>query len=105
MQDVRDARAPVSALLAVLLVGLVSLVATHPIDPTWIDGYWDNDDFDAVAVLIGTASALALSTSIAAPRPGSPVATVEHAEPGNRSRLSHSAASPRAPPPYLRPLP
>ena len=63
MLDVRDARAPVSALLAVLLLGLVSLVAAKPIDPIWVGG-------SLVALLICTASALVPSTSIATPPQG-----------------------------------
>ena len=33
--------------LAILLAGLTPIAYADPPDPTWIGGYWDDDDFDA----------------------------------------------------------
>lgn len=44
-------------LLVVLSAVLASLAYADPPDPSWIGGYWDDDDFDNVVVfLLGTAA-------------------------------------------------
>ena len=49
-----------SAVLTVgLLVVLRPLASAGPVDPSWIDGYYDGGDFDDVAYLIGNTSAVA----------------------------------------------
>jgi hypothetical protein len=49
-----------SAVLTVgLLVVLRPLASAGPVDPSWIDGYYDGGDFDDVAYLIGSTSAVA----------------------------------------------
>jgi len=35
-------------LVAALLAGLVPAAYADPPDPTWIGGFWDDDDFDTV---------------------------------------------------------
>jgi hypothetical protein len=47
------------ALLAVLVL-LPLLTYASPPDPSWVDGYWDDDDFDNVVVLILTTYAVAV---------------------------------------------
>jgi hypothetical protein len=39
-------------LLACALIGLTPLAYADPPDPLWITGYWDDDDFDNVVVVI-----------------------------------------------------
>ena len=48
-----------SAVLTVgLLVVLRPLACAGSVDPSWIDGYYDGGDFDDVAYLIATSSAV-----------------------------------------------
>jgi hypothetical protein len=87
----------VFALVAVL-VGLVPAAYADPPDPTWIGGFWDDDDFDYVVLLIGTACA------VEAPRltDSGPLWTIlvgiELSQPQFVKVSPRAAASPRAPP-------
>ena len=45
-------------LLAALLLTLTPLAYADPPDPTWVLGFWDDDDFDDVAGYITSATAL-----------------------------------------------
>src|SRR5262249_12834813 len=53
----------------ILVVGLRVLLATaaaaSPPDPTWISGFWDDDDFDDVVIQVG--SLVSICDSSAAP--------------------------------------
>jgi hypothetical protein len=49
---------PIALVLAALLFGLTPAAYADPPDPTWIGGYWDDDDFDDVVVFISSASAI-----------------------------------------------
>jgi len=42
----------VALLLALMVAGLTPLAQLRPIDPTWFAGFWDDGDFDDVALLI-----------------------------------------------------
>ena len=57
-------------LLVLLLVGVLpalpALTYVEPIDPTWQGGYWEDDDFDYVVLLV---------TSLQAPLPAVPLAS------------------------------
>jgi len=44
--------------LAALLLTLTPLAYADPPDPTWVLGFWDDDDFDDVVGLITSATAL-----------------------------------------------
>ena len=44
--------------LVVALLGLVPAAYADPPDPTWLGGYWDDDDFDNVVILIGKTCAV-----------------------------------------------
>ncbi len=50
--------------LACLLVGLPLAAVIDPPDPTWVSGYWDDDDFDSVVVLILHSTAIAPHVAI-----------------------------------------
>ena len=49
-------------LVALLLTGLPTLAYTDPPDPLWINGYWDDDDFDNVVVFILATCAVQVET-------------------------------------------
>ena len=90
-----------SWLLLVLIaiqLGLVPAAYADPPDPTWLGGYWDDDDFDNVVTLIANIFAVAsLPLLDSGPLGRTPVA-VEIPEPKFVQASPHSAASPRAPP-------
>ena len=49
-------------LLACLILGLTPLAFAEPLDPTWVGGYWDDDDFDNVVLfLLSTYAVIALA--------------------------------------------
>src|SRR5882672_5498249 len=87
-----------AAVLAILVVGLTPIAYSDPPDPTWLGGYWDDDDFDNVVAFITSATALVASPLV----DGRPQSLSEHcvepAEPPARSGSLQALASPRAPP-------
>ena len=91
-----------SVALAILLVGLTPLAYADPPDPTWLGGYWDDDDFDTVVDFITNASAVSASPvvhdfgllTISDDR-------IELTEPSARSLLLQTPSAPRAPPARL----
>jgi len=49
-------------LIACFILGLTPLAFADPPDPTWLGGYWDDDDFDNVVVfLLSTYAVVALA--------------------------------------------
>ncbi len=42
----------IAALLLLAVAGLPTMAYADPIDPTWLGGYWDDDDFDYVILLV-----------------------------------------------------
>jgi len=91
-------RGVLAAVLAILVVGLTPIAYSDPPDPTWLGGYWDDDDFDNVVAFITSATALVASPLV----DGRPQSLSEHcvelAEPPARSGSLQALASPRAPP-------
>ena len=84
--------------LVVLIAALTPAAYADPPDPSWIGGYWDDDDFDNVVVfLLSTVAAV----QVAPLHPGVPVVTVGTVE-GLDCRAVAApidpTASPRAPP-------
>src|SRR6266478_5594254 len=51
-------RGVLGAVLAILVVGLTPIAYADPPDPTWLGGYWDDDDFDNVIVVLLSTYAL-----------------------------------------------
>jgi len=51
------ARRLLALLVAALIAGLVPAAYADPPDPTWIGGFWDDDDFDTVVAYIASTSA------------------------------------------------
>ncbi len=82
-----------------LLVGLPMVAFADPPDPTWIGGYWDDDDFDNVVNAITSAVAFKAPArpTVELPIPV-PVAYVAPAKRRDWRGPVHSAALPRAPP-------
>ena len=85
------------ALVAVQL-GLVPAAYAEPPDPTWLGGYWDDDDFDDVVILIANICAVE-APPLLDPQPAwaTPV-VVEISEPQFVLTFARSDASPRGPP-------
>jgi hypothetical protein len=50
--------------LVALLVGLVPAAYTDPPDPTWIGGFWDDDDFDTVVAYIASTFAAVAKSDV-----------------------------------------
>lgn len=99
----RRLRGVLGAVLAILIVALTPIAYADPPDPTWLGGYWDDDDFDNVVAFITSASAIAASP-VADGRP-SPISghEVELARPPAPSGPLQALAYPRAPPVSLSP--
>jgi hypothetical protein len=57
------------ALLVLLLVGVLpavpALAYSEPIEPTWQGGYWEDDDFDYVVLLVTNLQASLPGTTLA----------------------------------------
>ena len=81
--------------LVVLLLGLTPLAYADPPDPTWIGGFWDDDDF--VAFIASTSAVAELHTVGAGPQ-WAPIARVELCEPNTAPATLRSVVSSRAPP-------
>jgi hypothetical protein len=93
------ARCIVAVLVATLLVGLPTAAFADPPDPTWIAGYWDDDDFDNAVILITRASAIDDPSPVDARPPlWIPIAQVDLPERELSPTPPRAAASPRAPP-------
>jgi hypothetical protein len=95
---VRSTRALLALVLTAVLIGLTLAAYADPPDPTWISGFWDDDDFDnAVVTIVSTCATEAL-----APVDGGPVlappARVEPENPVDPPILLRGTLCPRAPP-------
>ena len=90
--------------LASLLVGLAPAAYADPPDPTWIGGYWDDDDFDTVVAFIASTFATVAQPDVdARPR----LVWIYDAEPARPASVQPplvNPSRPRAPPIASRPL-
>ena len=91
-----------SKLLALLLIGVITILApatyADPPDPTYVGGFWDDDDFDDVVILLERTAAIVQAFLICTAPPVDVVAIVECPEPLVVSTTVDETASPRAPP-------
>jgi hypothetical protein len=97
-------RRVLTVFLITLLVGLVPAAYADPPDPTWVGGFWDDDDFDTVVAFIASTFATIAQSDVAA-EPC--LVWIDRAEPASpafvRSALP-STSRPRAPPVASLPL-
>jgi hypothetical protein len=89
--------------LAILLAGLTPIAYADPPDPTWMGGYWDDDDFDTVVDVITSVSAVSAPPRIDAGLQLVPGVWFEPTETCARSGPPLTFACPRAPPASLSP--
>jgi hypothetical protein len=92
-----------SLLLVVLVVGLTPAAYADPPDPTWIGGYWDDDDFDNVVAFIASTCAVGVLCTVDAGPLWTPSARVEPCRPNAPPAPLRSVASSRAPPASFTP--
>ncbi len=93
------ARAVFALLIAAVLAGLPAVAFADPPDPTWIAGYWDDDDFDNALMAITAASAVEAPPLVDSELPlWVPVARVEIPNQEAYRAPRRPAAAPRAPP-------
>ena len=92
-----------SLVLVALIVGLTPAAYAEPPDPSWIGGYWDDDDFDNVVVFIASACAITVLCTVDAGPLWAPVARVAPCEPNAAPAPLCSVAYARAPPVSLTP--
>lgn len=97
-------RTPVWLRGLVVLLGVLNLTLTHlayasPLDPTWVPGLWDDDDFDEVVEYITSAPGLVDEPVVRRLRP-LPVLVLLELQPRDEpvSFVPPPAADPRAPP-------
>lgn len=91
-------RGVLAGLLAILVVVLTPIAYADPPDPSWLGGYWDDDDFDNVVAFIASASAV-ISPPVVDAGPSSVSAgRVELAQAVASSGSLQALSSPRAPP-------
>lgn len=41
-----------AALVLIVLAALPAVAYADPLDPTWVGGFWDDDDFDYIILLV-----------------------------------------------------
>lgn len=93
------ARRVFALLIAAVLAGLPMVAFADPPDPTWIAGYWDDDDFDDAVIAITAASAVEAPPPVDTELPlWVPVARVQIPQQEAYRAPRRPAASPRAPP-------
>jgi hypothetical protein len=89
-------------LVALVLVGLILWLTpaayADPPDPTWLGGYWDDDDFDTVVVFLASAFAIHVPIEVNTEPLWIPIDRLEPASATFASCLLHRTSCPRAPP-------
>ena len=98
------ARRFLTVFLIALLVGLVPAAYADPPDPTWIGGFWDDDDFDTVVAFIASTFATFAQSDVDA---DPCLVWIDSAEPASPAFLPSprpSTSRPRAPPVVSLPL-
>ena len=85
-------------LLVVFIAGLAPAAYATPPDPSWLGGYWDDDDFDDVVLLLEGTVAVVPSLTLDAAPPADVTAFVECLRPLSVLMAVDETASPRAPP-------
>ncbi len=100
-----SARRFLTVFLVALLVGVVLAAFADPPDPTWIGGYWDDDDFDTVVAYTASALATVARTDDVDAKPCLAwIQSTDPASPGFVTSPLRNASRPRAPPVVSLPL-
>jgi len=92
-------------IIGCLLFGLSPLAYATPPDPLWVSGYWDDDDFDDIVVVVLDGSAIQPELAVSVRPLWVPVASIDL--PGVEA-FPTPVLSPtysRAPPVVLSPAP
>ena len=87
-----------AVLIVSLLTGLTPLAYSDPPDPLWISGYWDDDDFDNIVVVLVDSCAIQIPAPASSGLSLEPVALIEPVVPGAIAPLFRSVVDSRAPP-------
>ncbi len=90
--------------LVALLAGLVPAAYADPPDPSWIGGFWDDDDFDTVVAFIASTFATVSQPDLGTEPCLVWIDSAEPASPVSAGAPLRSAARPRAPPIASQPL-
>ena len=98
-----SARCLLALLIAALVAGLAPAAYAEPPDPSWIGGYWDDDDYDTVVVFIANTCATLGSVLVDTQPLWVAVARVEPVDQTGGPVPRRPASRPRAPP--VSPLP
>jgi len=88
----------VALLLVAVLIGITPAAYAEPVDPLWLAGYWDDDDFDNVVIFITGTCAIFVPASVQVGPVSTPVAHVEAKDSHAPPPPLRTAACPRAPP-------
>lgn len=91
-------RGLVVLVLVGLIVWLTPAAYADPPDPTWLGGYWDDDDFDTVVVFLASAFAIYVPIEVNAEPLWIPIDRLEPASATFAPSLLHRTSCPRAPP-------
>jgi hypothetical protein len=84
--------------LVAALLALLPAAYADPPDPTWLGGYWDDDDFDNVVILIADTCAVAAQPLLDSGPLWTVVVGLELMPRRFVQVSARAAASPRAPP-------
>ena len=99
-----SARRGLAMSLVALLVGLVPAAYSDPPDPSWLGGYWDDDDFDTVVAYIASAFATVAQPDVAVQPCLVWIDSIEPARPFSVPPPFRDGTRSRAPPIASRPL-
>jgi hypothetical protein len=92
------ARAVVGLLTVGVLIALTPIAYADPPDPTWLTGYWDDDDFDNATEFITDACAIEVASPLDIGPLFAPVASLGPEGTADWVVPLRSVASARAPP-------
>jgi len=88
-------------LITALLIGVIPTAYANPPDPSWVAGYWDDDDFDNTVVFITGPCAIDVAVLVHARVLFVAVARLEPVDPADCATPLRTSLRPRAPPPPL----
>ena len=89
-------------LVTALFIGIIPTAYANPPDPSWVAGYWDDDDFDNTVVFITGPCAIHVTVPVHARALFVAMARVEPREPADcPTPLERTSLRPRAPPRQL----